>query len=297
MSVNYEDLLENLADGVYFVDRQRRITRWNQAAEQITGYRAAEVVGTSCAENLLLHVDENGAVLCDSRCPLTVCLNDNRPHEAEIYLQHKEGFRVPVLARATPLRDQSGEIIGVAGLFTDRSRSVANAQQISELEQLALLDPLTQLANRRYLETELNARFEEMSRYGLSFGLLFIDIDHFRRFNAEFGQDAGDLALKNIARTLRAVARPFDLVGRWSGEEFVGIIRNIDPQGLKIVAERCLALISRTFVPLKTHLESVTVSIGATLARPDEGADALIRRVELLMLRSKEAGRNGLTLE
>lgn len=297
MSVNYEDLLENLADGVYFVDPKRRITRWNKAAERITGYRADEVIGSCCADNILVHVDEQGTVLCDNHCPLTSCLEKNRPHEVEVYLHHKDGHRVPVLVRATPLRDKTGKVIGVAELFTDRSENAANDLRIKELERLALLDQLTQLANRHYLESELSARFEEMARYGLSFGILFMDIDHFKRFNDEFGHDAGDLALQNVAKTLRAVARPFDLFGRWGGEEFIGIIRNVDKPGLDIVAKRCLALVAKTYVPLQHRLENITVSIGATLARPDEGADSLLKRADSLMYRSKEEGRNRLTLE
>ncbi len=292
MSVNYEDLLENLTDGVYFVDTERRITRWNQAAEQITGYTAEEVIGSRCADNILVHVDEAGTVLCNTHCPLSACLIDNQPQETELYLHHKDGHRVPVLVRATPLRNQVGEIIGVAELFTDISEKAANSLRIKELENLSLLDSLTQLANRHFLEEELTARFEEMSRYGLSFGLLFIDIDNFKRFNDEFGHDAGDLALKNVARTLRSVARPFDLFGRWGGEEFVGIIRNIDKNGLQIVGNRCLALIAKTYVPLHHHLENVTASIGATVARPDECKETLLKRADSLMYDSKKAGRN-----
>lgn len=297
MTVNYEDLFENLGDGVYFVDRQRRITRWNRAAERITGYRANEVVGSCCSDNILVHVDDSGQVLCETHCPLTACLEDKQPHEIEVYLHHKDGHRVPVLVRATPLRDQSGEIIGVAELFNDNTEKTANNLRIKELEQLALLDKLTQLANRHYIEAELAARFEEMTRYGLSFGLLFMDIDHFKRFNDNFGHDAGDLALKNVAKTLLALARPFDLVGRWGGEEFICIIRNVDKEGLEVVARRCLALVEKTYIPLQHQLENITVSIGATLVCSDDSSDSLIKRADQLMYRSKKAGRNRMTLE
>ncbi len=296
MTVNYEDLLENLADGIYFVDCQRRITRWNRAAERITGYRAAEVIGSCCADNILVHIDDSGQVLCETHCPLTACLEDNQPHEVEVYLHHKDGHRVPVLVRALPLRDRSGEIIGVAELFTDTSDKAANSQRIKELERLALLDHLTQLANRHYIEAELRARFEEMARYGLSFGLLFMDIDHFKRFNDTFGHDAGDQALKNVAKTLQSAARPFDLVGRWGGEEFICIIRNVDEKGLEIVGQRCLALVEKTYVPLQHQLENITVSLGATLARADDCSESLLKRADHLMYCSKKSGRNRMTL-
>ncbi len=297
MSINYDDLLENLGDGVYFVDRQRRITRWNRAAELITGYPASEVIGSCCADNILVHVNDSGQVLCETHCPLTACLEDKKPHEVNVYLHHKDGHRVSVRVRALPLRDQTGEIIGVAELFTDTSDKTANHQRIQELERLALLDQLTQLANRHYIETELSARFEEMTRYGLSFGLLFMDIDHFKQFNDRFGHEVGDLALKNVAKTLQSAARPFDLVGRWGGEEFICIIRNIDKKGLAIVGNRCLALVEKTFVPLQHQLENITVSIGATLVRSEDSNQSLLKRADQLMYCSKSAGRNRMTIE
>ncbi|MCF6178090.1 MAG: sensor domain-containing diguanylate cyclase [Geopsychrobacter sp.] len=296
MPVNYENLLENLSDGLYFVDCDRRITRWNRAAERITGYTAQEVIGSRCADNILVHVDDAGQILCNTHCPLTACLNDDQTHAVEVYLHHKDGHRVPVHVRANPIYDQDGTIIGVAELFTDTSEKAANQQRIIELEKLALLDQLTQLANRHYLEAELVARFDEMARYGLSFGLLFIDIDHFKQFNDNYGHDAGDLALQNVAKTLLSVARPFDLFGRWGGEEFIGIIRNIDRDGLKIVGQRCHSLIAQTYVPLAQKLENITVSMGATLARPAETADALLKRADSLMYQSKQQGRNRMTL-
>lgn len=72
--------------------------------------------------------------------PLTTCLGDNLPEDVELYLHHKEGHRVPVRERATPLRDQNGEILSVADLFSDISEKAANTQRIQELERLSLLD-------------------------------------------------------------------------------------------------------------------------------------------------------------
>ncbi|MBT3368514.1 MAG: PAS domain-containing protein [Nitrospina sp.] len=73
---SYERILENLHDGLYFVDRDRTITYWNNAAEQISGFTAVEVVGTSCSNNILTHVDSDGNKLCTGMCPLAATISD-----------------------------------------------------------------------------------------------------------------------------------------------------------------------------------------------------------------------------
>lgn len=296
MNINYEALFADLADAFYIVDEERRITCWNRAAEQITGYRAEDVIGSCCADNILVHVDESGRVLCDTHCPLTACLESAKPHKIDVFLHHKNGHRVPVKVRATPVHDPEGNIVGVAEFFSDNTEVRANNLRLKELERLAQLDHLTQLANRHYLEGKLAARIEEQTRYGLSFGAMFMDIDHFKRFNDRFGHEAGDLALKTVARTLESLSRPFDVFGRWGGEEFVGIIRNVDRDGLLSVAQRCRALIEKTSIPLKQP-QNVTISIGATLARSGDDGPALLQRADTLMYRSKNAGRNRVTLD
>ncbi|MDD2542618.1 MAG: PAS domain-containing protein, partial [Desulfuromonadaceae bacterium] len=92
----YKELLDSLADGVYFVDRDRRITYWNKTAERLSGFSAQEVIGTDCAENILRHIDELGNELCLKGCPLTATLEDGKMRDADMFMHHKYGHRVPV---------------------------------------------------------------------------------------------------------------------------------------------------------------------------------------------------------
>src|SRR5689334_1409232 len=92
-------LLDSVVDGVYFVDSERRICYWNLAAEKITGFRSFEVTGRPCSDNLLTHVDENGTQLCEGLCPLAECMRDGSIIEKEIFLRHREGYRIPVRIR------------------------------------------------------------------------------------------------------------------------------------------------------------------------------------------------------
>lgn len=296
MTFDIQDLIENLHDGVYFVDLQRKITRWNKAAEVITGYAAGRVLGSCCADNLLMHVDGDGNQLCHSLCPLAHSMRDGQTREAEVYLHHRDGHRVPVWIRTTPLRNERGEIVGAAELFSDLSQKAASELRIKELEQLALLDSLTQLGNRRYLESEIKSRLGETLRCGLRFGVMFFDIDRFKEFNDRFGHEGGDRALQTVAKTLTTTARLYDLFGRWGGEEFIGVIRNVDLLGLETIGERCRKLVEHTLIDLGSSQERVTISIGATMAQPGDDLTTLIGRADHLMYQSKDAGRNRLTL-
>ncbi len=295
-NVQLADVLENLHDGLYFTDTHRVITFWNHAAERITGYPAAEVLGRSCAANILVHVDTDGRSLCRGLCPLAMTMADCVGREAEVFLRHKDGHRVPVLVRTGPLKDRAGQVVGGIELFTDLSNILANNSRVRELEQLALLDNLTQLANRIYLLREIEARFEEMRRYGIPFGLLFMDIDFFKRFNDTYGHDVGDEVLKLVASTFTANSRTFDVYGRWGGEEFVGVVRNIDADNLEALGNRMRVLVNQSFLMHDEARLGVSISLGATVAHRDDTAESLIKRADTLLYRSKKEGRNRLTL-
>ncbi len=289
---NFKSIINSISDGLYIVDRNRVITFWNKTAERITGFAAEEVVGKSCADNILTHIDSEGNALCTGLCPLAETISDGNSREAEVYLHHKDGHRIPVLVRISALTDQSGKISGGVELFSDISSQASNELRVKELEKMAFLDNLTQMANRHYLQRELEIRFEEFKRYDLPFGIMLIDIDHFKKFNDKYGHDLGDILLKAVAKTCVNNSRPFDLYGRWGGEEFIGIIRNVNYSNLKFVANRLRFLIESNYVFYNEEKVQVTVSIGATLAQADDNADSIIKRADKLLYVSKNKGRN-----
>ncbi|MFZ5786381.1 MAG: sensor domain-containing diguanylate cyclase [Acidobacteriota bacterium] len=294
----FRSVLDSFSDGVYFVDRERRITYWNRAAERITGYLAEDVVGSHCYDEILVHVDDSGKHLCHDGCPVAATIVDRAIREADVYLHHRDGHRVPVKVRVAPLVNPEGELIGAVEAFSDNSAQMSALQRIQELEKAAYLDTLTGLANRAFTEIELNSRLEEMRRYGWPFGVLFLDVDRFKSINDRFGHEVGDQALRVVARTLASNARSFDLVGRWGGEEFVAILVNVDRERLAALAERTRLLVEGSSVALQSgETLQVTVSIGAAPARPDDTAESLIARADALMYASKSAGRNRVTLE
>jgi diguanylate cyclase (GGDEF)-like protein/PAS domain S-box-containing protein len=288
----YRNVLDSLYEGVYFCDRDMRITYWNKGAEAITGYKSSEVLGARCRDGFLGHIDDSGQVVCESRCPLKKVLAEGGLCEDELYAKHKDGHRIPVSLRVVPMLDGDGKIVGAVEVFGDRTWKIAMEQKVQELEKMALLDSLTKLVNRRHLEATLYGRFEELRRYGLVLGMLFIDIDHFKKINDKHGHAVGDKVLRLVSLSLQNGLRPFDLVGRWGGEEFVAIIARLDGQQLLYVANRLRMLVEQSRLEVAGGHIEVTVSIGATIAMTDDSPESLVRRADELMYRAKKLGRN-----
>jgi diguanylate cyclase (GGDEF)-like protein/PAS domain S-box-containing protein len=294
----YKTLIENLYDGVYFVDRERRITFWNKAAERITGFSKDEVLGTRCFDNLLRHVDDQGNSLCLRGCPLLSTMHDGRLRSASVFLHHKSGQRLPVAVGVAPIADDQGEIIGGVEIFRDNSTAMAALEQLRELQDLAYLDELTRIANRRYLNIFLASKFNEFERHGWPFGVIMADLDLFKQVNDTFGHQVGDAVLKMVAETLLKNCRSFDLVGRWGGEEFLCVLCNpIAEEQLMAIAERLRNLMASTWLTMPDRSIKVTISLGITLVRSQDTVETLIQRADALLYRSKTAGRNCNTYE
>lgn len=292
----YKHLLDHVYDGVYFVDTDRRILYWNRGAERITGYPAEEVVGSRCADNILVHVDENGVELCKTACPLLQAVNDTKNHHAEVFLHHKSGHRIPVSVYATSLRNEDGQVIGCIETFRESVHG-PDPLYLYELEKASLLDPLTQVANRRFLEMRLASSLGEFGRYGIPFGVIFADIDHFKEINDTYGHLAGDDMLKMIARSLRTNVRSTDLVGRWGGEEFVIIASHASLKSLQNLAQKLRTLIEKSFLRRDDRNLQVTMTFGATMVRSEDTEQSVMARADALMYRGKSDGRNRVVAE
>ncbi|MGA7992326.1 MAG: sensor domain-containing diguanylate cyclase [Thermoanaerobaculia bacterium] len=287
----FKDLIDNLTEGIYFLDRSRRITYWNRGAERLTGFPADEVLGRRCADNLLQHMDPQGRLLCNDGCPMEATMRDGQEKVAEVFLHHKKGHRVPITVRAVPIRGVGGEIVGAVEVFNDISGQVLAAERIRELETLSLIDPLTGAGNRRYSEIQLSSRLAEKKRYGLPVGVLFVDVDRFKVVNDRHGHAAGDDVLRVVGKTLANALRAGDFLGRWGGEEFVVLVGGLDAQRLPQAGQRLRALVARSSVPSVPGLE-VTVSIGVTEARGDDTVASLVARADALMYEAKKQGRD-----
>lgn len=157
-----------------------------------------------------------------------------------------------------------------------------------ELRREAHTDALTGAWNRRAIEAHLERRVQA----GDVLGVLFVDVDHFKRINDVHGHDVGDAVLVGLARMLAAAVRPGDMVGRLGGEEFVVLTAGTDESGAFAAAERLRRLVADGHGCLE--LPAVTVSVGVAVHAPGAGVDAdeLVRRADAAVYEAKRRGRD-----
>lgn len=168
-------------------------------------------------------------------------------------------------------------------------------QKLGEFyRQLSLVDGLTGLQNRAWLDHQLPAMVEQARDSDAGLALIMIDIDHFKRFNDEHGHQLGDHALKTVSQAVRAALRPTDFAARYGGEELIVLLPGTSHAGCAMVAERLCEHIRETtvFADPARALPHVTASVGYAALQAHDDAQTLVARADAALYRAKQAGRD-----
>ena len=199
-----------------------------------------------------------------------------------------------ISTRAFPIRDETGQVVRVAGIAEDTTERQAYQQH---LEELAHYDPLTQLPNRRLLADRMQVALAHGQRNGHFLAICMLDLDGFKPVNDKFGHKMGDQLLISVARRLQDSVRGDDTVARLGGDEFVLLLGDLN--GVKEVDEALTRLLQVVAAPYQLDGQPIKISasIGVTLYPSDAGdADTLLRHADYALYLAKEAGRNRYTL-
>ncbi|MDC9520791.1 diguanylate cyclase [Pseudoalteromonas sp. Angola-31] len=168
------------------------------------------------------------------------------------------------------------------------------------LRDMAFLDSLTQIANRRRFDEKLNKEFEKAVECGDDLAIILIDIDHFKLFNDRYGHVEGDLCLYNVAQAIACtVSRTEDFVARYGGEEFVVLLPQTDKQGALFIAEHIQKAIEELHIPHEDSFTGyLTLSMGIHAINKDDSCDQkeFIKAADSALYYSKRQGRNCLAL-
>ncbi|MFN3883465.1 MAG: GGDEF domain-containing protein [Rhodocyclaceae bacterium] len=162
-----------------------------------------------------------------------------------------------------------------------------------------MIDGLTGLTNRRGFDAKLAACLDEASDEVIGPSLLMIDIDHFKRINDSYGHLFGDKVIRSIATILRDNVKGRDVAARYGGEEFVVLLRDTPLAGAETLAEKIRRLVERSRIKRigsDEVLSTLTVSLGIACRLPGESGEALIARADAALYRSKQNGRNRVTV-
>jgi diguanylate cyclase (GGDEF)-like protein len=171
-----------------------------------------------------------------------------------------------------------------------------------ELEQLAALDGLTRIANRRQFDQTLGREWKRLSRDSKPLSLIMCDIDFFKKYNDNYGHVAGDDCLKQVATAISsAVHRPADIVARYGGEEFGVIMPDTDLEGATVVADEIHKAVRKLGIP-HNHSEAapvVSLSLGVTTMVPvaEQSLKTIILAADKLLYQAKESGRDRIMAE
>lgn len=182
-------------------------------------------------------------------------------------------------------------------LLEETKRSLTQAQktieslqkEIEEAQRLATYDPLTKVYNRAQVESTIKKEIAKFQRLKQDSSIIFIDLDNFKRINDTYGHNVGDSVLVQLCRVTENTLRPFDMIARWGGEEFIVILPNTNFQNAHLVATRLCQLIANTAFD---KVEKVTASFGVATYQADEPWNIWIDRADSAMYLAKKNGKN-----
>ena len=288
--------LDSMREGICFANPKGMIIYWNKSAERLTGYTEQEILGRSCTDEILLHLNEVKGTLASSS-PIAATIADEKTHEIDAYLRHKYGHRVSMTTRSSPVRGKKKSILGAVEVFSCNIISLNMISEIEILRKETLRDELTDIGNRKLAESIMQTLVTTFETHDIAFGVLFVDIDHFKNINDSWGHKIGDNVLCMVAHTLVNGLRGLDVACRFGGDEFLLLIPNIQKEPLEHLGERLRGLIENSWLEYNDHRIRVTASFGGAISREGETPSEIVGRADQQAYRSKQAGRNCVSLD
>lgn len=272
-------ILNNISSGVYALDNKRNILFWNKKAETITGFKEEEVIGKSCKDNILEHINETGRNLCHHGCPVSTTLADGRERENKVYLHHKQGHRIPVTVKVFPVYDDKNMIKGAIEIFDDLREKEEFLKEIQKYKQLAYIDNLTGIPNRKYLEDNMNRVINEAQKFNYDAGVLLIEVQNIPKINNKYGNEIGDRVVKMIGMNLHSNTRNSDITGRMEGNKFLSIVRFVNKEQLKIIANKYITTADACFIMNGEEKISTNIKIVGTSIKKEDTKETIDKRL------------------
>jgi len=272
------NILESLQVGVCVVDLQKKIVFWSDGAERITGHLRHEMVGHSCAENLMPRCAHTGGQGDAEDCPLDSAIHSPKPMESEGFLHHKAGHKIAVHFRSVPVRNAHGSMIGVAETFEERHQATSPDHHEDGLKAPGCVDEDTGIGNRAIMQSHLREALGTFSELKVPFGILCLRVEGLAQFRTRFSPEAANSLLRVLAKTLEGALWRTDSAGRWSDDQFLVVLNGCSEEALRAVQERIRRLLADDQIDWWGEKRSLPVSIGNACARPADTSEALLER-------------------
>ncbi len=292
----YQNVLDCLQTGVYIVDRNRRIRFWNEGAEEITGYLRQDVVGRFLRDHFLTTGDDAKNLDSDPNDPLSLAFRDGKPSSMDVSILHKDGYRIPIVLRTNPIRNNRGAVIGAAESFEkNRTASDRTRRQFTPVE-IASLDAVTGVAARNFMETQLRQNLTAFAEHNTPFGILVVQVDGMDEFRASRGPGVVPAILRIVAQSIENCLRPTDRVGCWGENQFIAILMQCKESEVAFVGERVRKTIGRAEIEWWGDKFCVTSPSGGAGCRPGDRTESLLARATASLQESIVKGGNCVTV-
>jgi diguanylate cyclase (GGDEF)-like protein/PAS domain S-box-containing protein len=281
--------LNSIGDAVLTTDLAGNVRYLNLVAETMTGWSRESALGRPLAEVFKI-IDGKTHVLVENPALRAIKEDKIVGLAADCVLIHRDGFESAIEDSAAPIHNREGRVIGAVLVFHDVSESRAVALRMAHLAQH---DFLTGLPNRVLLTERCSQAIGQANRHKRQVGLLFLDLDFFKRINDSLGHAIGDELLQSVADRMVAAVRATDTVCRQGGDEFVILLAEIEqPLDATYVAEKLLAAFALPH-QIDGHELHVSLSIGISIY-PDDGnnVDSVMQNADTAMFHAKANGRN-----
>jgi len=284
-----EIVLNSISDAVICTDILGNVDYLNVAAENITGWSAAQAMGQPIADIFRI-IDGETRQAAPNTVQLVLEKDQVMGLPANTVLIRQDGSEAAIEDSASPIHDLSGNLAGAVVVFHDISESKAMAVKMTHL---AHHDFLTNLPNRVLLNDRIAQAISLAKRNSTQLAVLFLDLDNFKHINDSLGHATGDLLLKSVTNRLTDCVRNTDTVSRQGGDEFVILLaKTKDETDATLTAEKIITAMTQPHLLSRRALH-ITTSIGISVY-PADGADAgtLIKNADTAMYHAKDNGRN-----
>lgn len=297
-------VLDSLNQGLVVMDRDLRIVLFNHWMEENTRLTRDQALGRVITEVFPELTQKGFAFKAHTVFKLgNYAFFSQRLHRyliavpAPQYLQNRFQY-MQQNAVLVPLRGADGRIAFVCLCLQDITDSVTYQERLElsarRLEEMSVTDHLTQLSNRRFLFDRLAQEISRSCRKGESLSVCILDLDNFKNVNDTYGHLCGDHVLVQVAQILKSKVRPYDMVGRYGGEEFCLVLPNTALCDATLMVERLRISLAQTPINHEDHTLHVTFSAGIAdlQCHPNPDADVLLGQADSALYRAKAAGRN-----
>lgn len=281
-------VFDEALEGILLVDVSGKVVYANYFASKLLEYKIEDITGKDF--EILFDGVEEGDVNVINLHDFEQCFTKKQSIYKKVALLTGNGSHKVFEIKIAPLILEKVPFCVV--FLKEFIPTYVQPEKIRELARTAMLDYLTGIGNRMYLEERLKETIFEREVFGIESCVVFMDLDNFKEINDKFGHDAGDMLLKEFARFLLTSFMSHDYIGRWGGDEFIVILNAVTLQDVPKVLDRFYKHLSKVKVNVNGDEIFIQASAGVTSVNIGDSIETILSRCDKALYKAKRMGKN-----